>query len=68
MNSDDYKKFIESVCAVYGFQQNDKWKRVSKYKDSHMTFRDFQNSNGDILVISEAKNGMLNIHDIKRKY
>jgi hypothetical protein len=66
MSSDDCKKFIDSVCGTYSLKENDKWKRIKKYKDGESTLRDFQNTNGDILIISEDKNGQLSVHSVEK--
>lgn len=66
MSTDDCKKFIESICVENALKQNDKWKRVKKYKEGDLTLRDFQNTNGDVLVISETKDGSLAVYEVKK--
>ena len=66
MSTDDCKNFIESVCESNGFTKKDKWKRVKKYKEGNLVLRDFQNSNGDTLIISETHDGTLALHQVKK--
>ena len=47
------KDFIIQISKFIGVSENDSWKRVKKYKQDGMVFRDFKNKQGKTLTICE---------------
>jgi hypothetical protein len=66
MSTDDCKQFIDSIAEQNGFSKKEKWKRVRKYKENNKSYREFQNSNGDTIIIAEDATGKLSLVNIKK--
>ena len=66
MSTDVCKQLIENISVENGFNKKSKWKRIKKYKEGSLILRDFQNSENDIIVISEDNNGSYSLFEIKR--
>lgn len=64
MTSNDCKQYIVSISVENGFNLNDKWKRIKKYKENELIIREFENNSGDIISISEDKSVKLSLHSI----
>ena len=66
MSTDNCKDFIEKLSINENLPLKTKWKRLKKYKEKDLIYRDFQNNEGDELTISEDKAGILNLVKLER--
>lgn len=66
MSTDNCKDFIEKLSINENLPLKTKWKRLKKYKENDLIYRDFQNNEGDELTISEDKSGILNLVKLER--
>lgn len=61
MNSDNCKKFIEEISITNNLTLKTTWKRVEIYKNNDLTFKRFENKEGDELFLSENVNGLVQL-------
>lgn len=65
MTTANCKSLIKSVSNQYLLDKKDKWKRTRKYKENELILREFQNTSGDTVVVSESKNGIFSLFNIE---
>lgn len=64
METQDCKDFIDSIADKYLLSKGSTWKRKRKYKHNFLTLRDFMNSAGDSITISESSDEIVGIYSI----
>lgn len=68
MSTDKCKDFIEKLSISENLPLKTKWKRLKKYKENDLIYREFENNEGDEIIISEDNLGTLNLVKLEREY
>lgn len=66
MSTDKCKDFIEKLSISENLPLKTKWKRLKKYKENDLIYREFENNEGDEIIISEDNLGELNLVKLER--
>ena len=66
MSTENCKKFIEELSIKEHLPLKTTWKRTEKYKESSFTMRNFENKEGDTLLISENSQGDFHLVELDR--
>ena len=56
ISTQDCKDFISQISHIIHSNNSDKWKRIKKYKQDHLILRDFEDQDGQSLIIAELNN------------
>lgn len=65
MSTENCKKFIEEISVEQNLPLKTTWKRIELYKDNHLTFRKFENKEGDEILLSESKDGIVQLVELE---
>lgn len=65
MSNDIYKKFIENLSIEHNLPIKTTWKRIKSFKKNDLIMQQFENNEGDEILISEDSSGFLNLVHIE---
>lgn len=66
MSTDNCKKFIEEFSINNNLPLKTTWKRTEIYKNNDLTFRKFENKEGDELLLSENLSGLVQLVQLEK--